>query len=191
MAVETPVHPHSAGFWPIVLKTAIVHTATYFVMGLLALYLFDYATVFTQGPEAAYMRPTTDPWVAAGPLFQPIRGVLFGIVFYLLREVLFAKPRGWLIAWAMLAIVGIINPFAAAQGSIEGLVYLSTPLSSQFGLGLIEVYGQSLLLALGTFYWVRQPANRWLTWGFSIVATLAVAASLAGIFLAPLAKTVA
>lgn len=189
MAVESRLQPRSGDFWPIVLKTAIVHTATYFVVGLLAFSLFDYATAFTQGPEAAYMRPTTDPWVAAGPLAQPIRGVLFGIVFYLLREVLFARPHGWLIGWAMLAIVGIVNPFAVAPGSIEGFIYLSTPLSSQFGLGLIEIYGQSLLLAAGTYYWVRQPGNRWLAWGFSIVAALAIAASLAGIFLAPLAKT--
>lgn len=176
------------GFWPIALKAAIVHTATYFVMGLFALYAFNYAEAFTQGPESLYMRPVTDPWVAAGPLFQPIRGFLFGVVFYLLRDALFTRSYGWLVMWITLAVLGIVNPFGPVQGSIEGLVYLSIPLASQFGLGLIEVYGQSLLLALGTFYWVRQPGNRWLTWGFSIVAGLALLASLAGLFLAPPAR---
>jgi hypothetical protein len=189
MTAERVVGSRELGFWPIVLKTATVHTATYFVMGLIALTLFDYATAFAQGPESAYMRPITDPWVAAGPLLQPIRGLLFGIVFYLFRDALFTRAGGWLTAWATLAILGIVNTFAAAPGSIEGAIYLSTPLTSQFGLGLIEVYGQSLLLAAGTFHWVRQPGNRWLIVGFSIVAALAIAASLAGLFLAPLAST--
>jgi hypothetical protein len=173
------------GFWSIALKAAIVHTASYFAVGLFALYVFNYAEAFTQGPEAAYMRPVSDPWVAAGPLFQPIRGFLFGAVFYLLRDAWFTRTHGWLVLWITLAVVGIINPFGPVQGSIEGFVYLSVPLASQFGLGLIEVYGQSLLLALGTFYWVRQPGNRWFAWGLSIVAGLALLASLAGLFLAP------
>lgn len=189
MSTEAASNPSAIGLWPIVLRAAIVHTATYFAMGLFALYAFHYAEAFTSGPEALYMRPTTDPWVAAGPLFGPIRGALFGVVFYLVRTSLFDKPNGWLASWAMLAILGIINPFGAVPGSIEGAIYLSTPLASQLGLGLIEVYGQSLLLALGVHFWVRQPANRWFAWGFSVVAGLAVAASLAGVFLAPLAKT--
>ena len=53
---------------------------------------------------------------------------------------------------------------------------------------MIEVYGQSLFLALGVYYWVRLPANRWLGWGMTGVAALAVLMSLAGIFLAPMAS---
>ncbi len=177
------------GFWSIVLKTAIVHTATYFVMGLFALYAFSYAAAFSHGPESVYMRPVTDPWVAAGPLIQPIRGLLFGLVFYLLRKSLLAPPRGWLVCWVTLAVLGIINPFGAVAGSIEGAIYLKTPLRSQLGLGMIEVYGQSLLLASGAFFWVRKPSNRWFTWGFSIVAGLAIAASVAGLLLSPLARS--
>lgn len=185
MSAEAASGSAAYGFWPIALKTTIVHTATYFAFGLFALNVFDYAEAFTEGPEAAYMRPVTDPWVAAGPLFQPIRGFLFGVVFYLLRDALFTRPYGWLVMWITLAVLGIVNPFGPVQGSIEGAIYLSIPLSSQLGLGLIEVYGQSLLLSLGAFFWVRQPGNRWLAWGFSIVAGLALLASLAGLFLAP------
>jgi hypothetical protein len=28
------------------------------------------------------MRPITDSWVMAGPLFQPVRGLIFALVFY-------------------------------------------------------------------------------------------------------------
>ncbi len=174
--------------WSIIAKATVVHTATYFVMGVFAFYTFNYAAAFSHGPEAAYMSPTTDVWVAAGPLFQPLRGALFGVVFYLLRDALFSTTRGWVLIWIMLAGLGILNTFAPAPGSIEGFIYLSTPASSQIGLGSIEIYGQSLMLALGTFYWVRRP-NRWLAWGLSVVAALAIAASLAGIFIAPLAKS--
>ena len=36
----------------------------------------------------------TSHWVMAGPLFQPIRGVIFALAFYPLRSVLFAEKRG-------------------------------------------------------------------------------------------------
>jgi hypothetical protein len=41
------------------------------------------------------MRPTTDPVVMAGPLFQPIRGSLFGALVLMLRETFFATRCGW------------------------------------------------------------------------------------------------
>jgi hypothetical protein len=34
------------------------------------------------------MRPMTDPLVIAGPLFQPLRGLVFALVFYPLRDCL-------------------------------------------------------------------------------------------------------
>ena len=37
------------------------------------------------------MRRKDDPVLMAGPLFQPIRGVLFGVVFYLLRREYFGR----------------------------------------------------------------------------------------------------
>ena len=55
------------------------------------------STVQVSGALAGYMRPTTDRWVMAGPLFQPIRGVVFALAFYPLRSVLFGRKNGWLI----------------------------------------------------------------------------------------------
>lgn len=177
---------HRPSFSEIVLKSAIVHTGTYFVVGASAFYAFNYSEIFVSGPLAEIMRPTTDPIVAAGPLFQPIRGVLFGLVFYMLRDFLFVRNRGWLIMWAMLAILGILNTFGPTPGSIEGAIYTRFTISTLYEFSLIEVYGQALLLSLGVFYWVRNPHVRWLDWGFSIIAGFAILASLAGIFLAPI-----
>ena len=73
------------------LKTIIAHTITYFVVGLTALTLFDYAAQFAKADVRTFMRQTSDPIVALGPAIQPIRGILFALAFYPLREVLFRK----------------------------------------------------------------------------------------------------
>lgn len=158
----------SPGFWAITLRTIVVHTVTYFVVGLIAFTLLDYRARFAEPPLSTFMRPTDDPLVTAGVLFQPLRGLLFGIVFYLLRERLFARPNGWLVAWVMLVSVGIFSTFGPVPGSIEGFVYTTIPLAGQLG-GLTEVLTQSLLLSALTIYWVRHPHVRWLNWGLSVL----------------------
>ena len=88
-------------FWEIALKTMVIHTVTYFIMGLLAFFIFAYSTQYAETSLRLLMRQTTDPLVMAGPLFQPIQGVLFGITFYLLREVLFGKKKGLIGFWVL------------------------------------------------------------------------------------------
>lgn len=147
----------------VILKTIVVHTVTYFVVGIIVFNLLDYPARFAEPIVRELMRPTDDPLVMAGPLFQPIRGLLFGIVFSLLREVLFARKNGWLILWITLAFLGIFSPFGPVSGSIEGMVYTKLPIPGQL-VGLIEVLAQSFLLAVVTFYWVRHREKRWLSW---------------------------
>jgi len=55
----------------VVLKTAVAHTVTYFLVGLVAFFWFDYARLFAETELRFLMRPVSDPMVAAGPLFQP------------------------------------------------------------------------------------------------------------------------
>jgi hypothetical protein len=164
-------------------KAAITHTTTYFVCGLVALNLFDYASLFASEGYSAFMRPATDPQVATGLLFQPLRGALFGLCFYAIRDVVFGRSRGWLIMWLLLAVIGIVNPFGPAPGSIEGLIYTKLPWRSQLGGGLVEVLSQSLLFSIGLFYWVTLPARQWLGWGLTALAALAILASVAAMFL--------
>lgn len=147
--------------WPIVYKTMIIHTLTYFIVGLIAFKLFNYTAVLSDASRN--FRPVTHPLVRAGILFQPIRGFLFGIVFYLLRSVLFLQADGWLIIWVMLIVVGIISTFAPAPASIEGFIYTQVHRESGF-LGLLEILLQSVLLSLITYYWVNHPEYSWLNW---------------------------
>jgi hypothetical protein len=124
-----------------------------------------------------------DPQVATGLLFQPIRGALFGLCFFAVRDAVFGRKQGWLIMWLLLVVIGIVSPFGPAPGSIEGLIYMRLPWQSQLGPGLIEVLAQSLLLSIGVFYWVTAPFRRWLGWGLTALAALAVLASIAAILL--------
>lgn len=169
----------------ITLKATIVHTATYFIMGLFALYTFNYTDLFATGDLGDLMRDVDHPLVMAGPLFQPLRGVLFGLCFYAIREVVFTRPNGWLTMWLLLAVLGILNTFGAATGSIEGAIYADLPFSAHISISMVEVYGQALLLALGTFYWVRNPQNRWFAWGLSIVAVAAIVLPALGLLVTP------
>lgn len=155
-------------FWGITLKAIVAHTVTYTAVGLVAFTLFDYSARFAGPAMSAFMRQTSDPLVTAGPLFQPIRGLLFGIVFYLLREVLFRGRDGWLRMWIMLVFVGIFSTFGPAPGSIEGFIYTTLPLKGQLA-GLSEVLLQSLLLSVVTYRWVTARNKRLLSWVLGVL----------------------
>jgi len=146
-----------------IFKTVVVHTVTYFLLGVISFAFFDYSARFADPVIAQYFRPTSDPIVTAGPLFQPIRGLILGALLFLLREPFFHRRNGWLLLWATLVVVGILSPYVGAPGSLEGLVYTQVPLSLQLAL-LPEVVLQTLLFSFVLFYWVNHPQKRWLTW---------------------------
>ena len=149
--------------WGIIARTTVVHTLTYFAVGLIAFSLFNYSARFADPALSSLMRPTDDPLVQAGVLFQPIRGVLFGLVFYLLRDVLFRQKNGWLVTWITLVVIGIYSTFGIAPGSIEGLIYTKISFDGLWGGG-IEVLFQSFLLSVLTYYWVNHSEKKWLSW---------------------------
>jgi hypothetical protein len=161
----------------LMIKTVVVHTVTYFVAGILAYTLNDYQQSYSQPPLSYIMRPTSDQLVMAGPLFQPIRGVIFALAFYPLRSILFGTPRGWLTLWWLLLALGVLSTFGPAFGSVEGLIYTTIPARSQL-IGLWEVVLQSLLFSFILFQWVDAPEKRWLRWSlraaFCVVLLLPV-----------------
>jgi hypothetical protein len=164
----------------VILKTVVAHTVTYFIMGLLASTILDYAGFFAESSLKVMMRQTSDPVVMAGPLFQPIRGVLFGIVFYLLREPFFGKKRGWLVMWLTLVILGILGTFGPTPGSLEGMLFTIFPLWVHLR-ALPEVLLQSLFLSLLLFYWVNHPEKRWLNWVLGIMFFVLMAFPILGL----------
>jgi hypothetical protein len=114
------------------------------------------------------MKQMASPWVMVGPLFQPLRGVVFASVFYPLRGLLFGKKYGWLLmAWILIAI-GILSTFGPASGSIEGMIYTTTPIRYQLR-GWLEVVPQALLFSALLCYWVNHASKRWLNWMLGVV----------------------
>jgi hypothetical protein len=163
------------------LKTVVVHTITYFVAGILAYTLGGYEKTFSEPPLSHLMRPTSDPLVMAGPLFQPIRGIIFALALYPLRSVLFGQRRGWLILWWLLLALGVLSTFGPSPGSVEGLIYTIIPPLSQI-LGLWEVLLQSLLFSFVLFYWVNNPGKRWLNWTLGIAFFIVMVLPVLGLF---------
>jgi len=151
----------------VIIKTIVTHTVTYFIMGLLASLIFDYGSLFAETGLKLLMRQTSETLVMAGPLFQPIRGILFGIVFFLLRDILFNRKNGWLVMWIVLVVVGIISHVGPTPGSIEGMIYTIIPIGIQL-TGLPEVLLQALILSVLLFYWVNHTEKKWLSWVMGI-----------------------
>jgi hypothetical protein len=171
---------NTISFTSISTKATIVHTVTYFFIGLLSFLFLDYTARYADPAVAVALRPTDHPLVAAGPLFQVLRGFLFGIVFYKLRDLVFTPQQGWLTLWLVLLIVGIFSPFSAAPGSIEGVVYSTLPMWFHL-MSLPELLIQSFLLAYVSHYMVNHPEKRWLTISLTILFTVIVLLSLLGI----------
>lgn len=160
-------------------KTVIVHTVTYVIAGILAYNLGGYEEAFSRPPLSCFMRPTSDPWIMTGPLFQPLRGIIFALALYPFREVIVAR-RGWLKLWWLLLALGVFSTFGPAPGSVEGLVYTVIPLRDQL-VGLWEVVLQSFLLAIILWYWLNHPEKRWFGWTLGAAFALAVALPVLGI----------
>jgi hypothetical protein len=164
----------------LIIKTVVVHTVTYFIAGVLAYTINDYATAYAKPPLSYIMRPTTDSIVMGGALFQPIRGVVFALAFYPLRSVLFETRRGWLILWWLLLALGVFSTFGPAFGSVEGLIYTTIPARDQI-LGLWEVVLQSFLLSFILYHWVTSPKRRWLTWTLGVAFCIVLALPMLGL----------
>jgi hypothetical protein len=158
----------------IVVKTIVTHTVAYFVVGVLAFVLLDYHRLYAETAFKYLMRQTTEPIVMAGPLFQPLRGLIFGVAFVLLRRSLFGRDRGWVRMWAILVGLGIVGPFGPTPGSVEGMIYTTLPVRLHF-IGLPEVLLQSLLLSVILTHWVANPGNTWLRWGLGSAFCLVLA----------------
>jgi hypothetical protein len=167
-------------FSQLAIMTIVVHTVTYFLVGILALWLLDYAEFFGRPDMVGTMRPTTHPLVMAGPLFQPLRGFVFALAIYPMREIVFARPRGWLVLWGIFVALGIVSTFGPAPGSIEGLIYTVISVPHQL-LGLVEVVVQALLLSFGVVYWVNHSEKRWLNRLMFVVFVVVILLPLAGL----------
>lgn len=169
-------------FMTLTVKTIVVHSMTYFLMGIVASTFLNYAERFARPEMACWMRQLDDPLIMAGPLFQPIRRLIFALAFYPLRDILFGRKNGWLIMWWTLVALGILSTFGPAPASVEGMIYTVIPISDQL-MGWLEVVPQALLLSVILFYWVNHPEKNWLNWVMGAVFVLLYLMSIAGLLM--------
>lgn len=158
------------------------HIVTYFIAGILALSFLKYEDFFTEAMLSAFMRPIDSPWVAAGPLLQVFRGILFAFVLWPIRETILETKRGWLKLWLLflgLAILGTVGP---SPGSLEGIIYTKLPLRYHLW-GLPEVLFQTLFFSYALYSWYQRPTKVW-NIIMSIGVILIILMSGAGLFLA-------
>lgn len=163
---------------PLIIKTTIVHTVTYFIAGVSAMTLLSYGE--TMGTEGSIFRPITDSMVMAGPLFQPIRGVIFALAFYPIRYSLFNNKLGWLILWWLLVALGVLSTFGPAPGSIEAIIY--THLDVSF-FTYVEVVLQAFAFALILFYWININDLKWLNWLMGVAFTVVMVLPILGLLI--------
>lgn len=174
------MNSNQPSFLALAAKTIVAHSVTYFFMGILASTFLNYAERFARPEMACWMRQLDDPLIMAGPLFQPIRGLIFALAFYPLREILFGRKNGWLILWWLLVALGILSTFGPAPASVEGMIYTVIPISDQLA-GWLEVVPQALLLSVILFYWVNHPEKKWLNWVMGVVFFLLLLMPIAGL----------
>jgi hypothetical protein len=161
------------GFGRFLARVTACHVVTYFVFGVAAYLLFDYAATFQSEHLACYMRPTTSKWVALGPALQWIRGLVFAAALYPFRHVFLEGARGWLKLWGLLLGLAILSTAGAAPGSIEGMIYTQIPPLDQI-LGLREVVAQTLAFSWLLCAWYARPHRAWgiVLYGLAAIAIL-------------------
>jgi hypothetical protein len=155
----TTLNNSQPSFWSILYRTIITHSVTYFLIGILASVFLGYSERMLRPDIAPIIRQITDPVLMVSPWIQPIRALLLAIVFYLLKDVLFNPKNGWLVMWIMLVVLGILAPFGASWGSIEGMIFFSLPIVDHIA-GWPEVFLQTLLLSTILTSWVNHPENK-------------------------------
>ena len=130
------------------IKIMTVHVITYTIITLIAMPLtFSYAESVA---ELMGFKPL-DEISMIGVLFaQIIRGLLFGIVIWWIKDSIIGKKLGWLKLWVILIILGIFNTYGPSHGSIQGMIYLAPiedlPVSAS--LGMLETLAQPLLFSI-------------------------------------------
>lgn len=162
-------------------RVTACHLVTYFAVGVIAYFVLDYATSLQSGSWSGYIRPMSSKWVAAGPALNVFRGLIFALALYPFRKVFLEEPRGWLKLWGLLVGLSILSTAGAAPGSVEGLIYTTTPALTQI-MGLREVVAQTLAFSVLVVAWHRRPHPAWgIVMG--ILSFLVILVSIAGVLL--------
>ena len=168
-------------------RVIVAHFLTYSLVGAVFFALGLNVIVYHEGnPDPALQgyqeifRATDSALVAAGPLLNIIRGLLFGLVLYPFREVFITRRWGWVYLWALFLVFALFSTIGPGPASIEGLIYTTVPLSHHLFTpweGVIQTLAFSVLLV----YWERSKSKR-LTQILVLFSLFLLAGILVGVF---------
>ena len=167
-------------------RVTLVHFLSYSLVGALFFFLrLNMMVYYESNPDPAMQgyqeifRATDSVLVAAGPLFQILRGLLFGLVLYPFRETLITRKWGWAYLWALFLVLALFSTIGPAPGSIEGLVYTHVPLSHLL-LTPWEGALQTLVFSLLLIRWEKSTSKR-LTQILVLVSIMLLAGIVVGV----------
>ena len=136
-------------------KVTIAHVITYMACGLIFMSLLDYEDYI----ELIGFKPMEEINGLIVIFGQIVRGILFGIAIWWIKDSIIGKKLAWFKLWAILVIIGIISVYAPAPGSIEGFIYLKpVDVPVNLSLSIFEVLLQPLLFSL-IVTWQRKNKN--------------------------------
>lgn len=133
-----------------VVKVTFYHIITYIVAGIVFSTLFNYRELYQLGNTAYFMRPFDSASSLIGPVFQLVRGILFGLICLLFRPYMKEDKHAFIKLFLIIFAIGIINTPGPAPSSIEGIIYTQLPWQLHvFGLPevIVQVLAFSYLVA--------------------------------------------
>jgi hypothetical protein len=139
-------------------RVIIIHILTYLLFGLIMSNLFNYREIFQREIIRDFMLPL-DAHTPLGILFQPVRGLLFALALWPLRDLFLAKKHGWLMVWGLFLVFGILSTTGAAPCSIEGVLYTKLPLWYHL-IGLPEITLQTLAFSTLLVWWEKRETTK-------------------------------
>lgn len=167
--METNQQTFKVFFW----RVSSVHMISYFIMGIIASSVFHYKGMFENPPLSLLMKPVDSPWVAAGPILQILRGLIFSVVLWIFKDAILYKKQGWLKLWIMILGLSILSTAGPAPGSIEGFIYTKIPINIQL-MAYLEIMPQTLLFSLAVYYWYNKPKKLWNIISITLVSIISI-----------------
>ncbi|MDI9477191.1 MAG: hypothetical protein QM345_00330 [Bacillota bacterium] len=143
-------------FW----RVCSAHVVSYMIMGILASFLFNYSERFVAGTLRLYMLPTDSPLVALGPALQIIRGLIFTVVLWPVKNTFIEGEKGWLKLWVLFIGLAILGTAGPTPGSIEGMIYTRVSMAEHIFF-LPEVVLQTLVFSIIVYNWYKRPSRVW------------------------------
>ena len=104
-------------------RVVAAHVIAYFIAGVFAMYVFNYAELFASGTLSLFMKPTTAPIIVLGPALQIVRGLFMALALLPVRKVFTDEKYGFCKLGLLVSVFSVLSTFAAAIGSVDGFIY--------------------------------------------------------------------